>query len=396
MREHAVSWLVAGALGAVLLIAATSTFGHHSDFLHGFWPGYSALQAGDFLGFRQHLAAEPTFMTLFGAPPAIVAGWLGYAEVGTARFVGVLPMLALVLFAGYLGAQARSAGKRWWPVVILLAFYPLAKDAIRYGHSEDLLAASAAIAAVLVALEDRPKLASALLVLAIVTKPWAVLAIGPAVLAAPRRQALIAGVGLAGAAVTAKLGELLIATSHGDGLGGLTSAGGLLYAQSLWWPLAPGPRIYPSEPLSHAVAPDWMGIAHPLIVALAVPLCVAWWLARRRSARPLEDAILLLALLFLVRCALDPWNNTYYHLPLLLTLIAWDVRHARFPWLALSVSACVLVSCEIVGTRTGWLAFGLYVAWAIPLAILLAKRVFGTPPGLRLARRDTALVAAAT
>lgn len=32
----------------------------------------------------------------------------------------------------------------------------------------------------------------------------------------------------------------------------------------------------------------------------------------------------LLALLFLLRCTLDPIDNTYYHLPLLLALLAWE------------------------------------------------------------------------
>jgi hypothetical protein len=114
-----------------------------------------------------------------------------------------------------------------------------------------------------------------------------------------------------------------------------------------------------------------------------VPLSLAWLWVRRAQRRPLEEALLLLALLFLIRCMLDPWDNTYYHLPLVLTLLTWEVRRDRFPWLAAAVSACVLISCEVVGTRTGWLAFTLYVAWAVPLAAALAWRVFGRPRASR-------------
>ena len=37
----------------------------------------------------------------------------------------------------------------------------------------------------------------------------------------------------------------------------------------------------------------------------------------------------LLALLALLRCALDPVDNVYYHAPLLLALIGWDAFSAR-------------------------------------------------------------------
>ena len=61
--------------------------------------------------------------------------------------------------------------------------------------------------------------------------------------------------------------------------------------------------------------------AHPLIVALALPLSAAWWFSRRRTP---DDVLGLLALLFLVRCLLDPVDNAYYHVPFLLSLMAWE------------------------------------------------------------------------
>ena len=37
----------------------------------------------------------------------------------------------------------------------------------------------------------------------------------------------------------------------------------------------------------------------------------------------------LLAFLALLRCALDPIDNLYYHLPLLLALVGWDASASR-------------------------------------------------------------------
>ena len=60
---------------------------------------------------------------------------------------------------------------------------------------------------------------------------------------------------------------------------------------------------------------------------------------RRRRARR-DDALALLALALLLRCALDPWNLVYYHLPCALALVAWETRRGRpYPVLALGLSA---------------------------------------------------------
>ena len=50
-------------------------------------------------------------------------------------------------------------------------------------------------------------------------------------------------------------------------------------------------------------------------------------LRRTRAA----DALLLLALLMLLRCWLDPWDNVYYPVPFLFALLAWETTVARRP-----------------------------------------------------------------
>jgi hypothetical protein len=72
--------------------------------------------------------------------------------------------------------------------------------------------------------------------------------------------------------------------------------------------------------------PTWItGRAHMLIVWLGLPLTL---LAMWRRTRP-GDALLLLAMLMLLRCWLDPWDNVYYPLPFLVALIAWEASVAH-------------------------------------------------------------------
>ena len=57
---------------------------------------------------------------------------------------------------------------------------------------------------------------------------------------------------------------------------------------------------------------------------MALPLSLLAW--RRRS-----DPLLLLALLFVLRCVLDPWNTAYYALPAIIALVAVGGDALRAP-----------------------------------------------------------------
>ena len=71
-----------------------------------------------------------------------------------------------------------------------------------------------------------------------------------------------------------------------------------------------------------------LSLTDPLIVALALPLSAAWWFSRRRTP---DDVLALLALLFLLRCLLDPVDNAYYHVPFLLSLTGMGGTRAAWP-----------------------------------------------------------------
>src|SRR5205807_5716392 len=104
--------------------------------------------------------------------------------------------------------------------------------------------------------------------------------------------------------------------------------------------------------------PGWLARStHPLIVLAAFPLTV---LAYRRGLRA-EDALPLLALLFLVRCVLDPVDNYYYHLPLLMALLAWDVQTRRhLPYAALAGTVSLIVTNSFLD---GTAASAFYLVW---------------------------------
>jgi hypothetical protein len=187
---------------------------------------------------------------------------------------------------------------------------------------------------------------------------------------------------IAAACAAAVLIPLTLATpeSHAP----LVTSGALFHPQQIWWPLGvPAPADFTAAGHGELTAPAWLpAIPHPLIVAVAVPLAALWW---RRGRRDRNDAFALLALLFVERCALDPWNLVYYHLPLVLALLAWEVRGGRrIPVLTLATTAAVWLSFVTYDARTGYGPFLAYFAWVLPLAAYLARELYRPAVARRL------------
>jgi hypothetical protein len=150
----------------------------------------------------------------------------------------------------------------------------------------------------------------------------------------------------------------------------------------VWWPFGvPADAAFIAGGHGTRMAPAWlMPITHPLIVALSIPLAALWWARAGRGARRRDDAFALLALLFVERCALDPWNLAYYHLPLVLALLAWEVYRGRgLPVLALGVTVATWLSFVTYDAHTGNGPFLLYLAWILPLAGWLGWTLYGRP-----------------
>jgi hypothetical protein len=220
-------------------------------------------------------------------------------------------------------------------IAALCLLNPLTFEALENGHPEEILAAALAVAAVAAAAENRPRRTALLLGLAIASKQWAVIAILPALMALPSRR-LRVGAGAAAVAAVLMLPGAIAAPSSFFGVQEEAAATGRIVTPwSVWYPAASTTKeVYfvGDERLVAQVenAPGPAGpLSHPLIVLLAFALSVALALRRGRLPLPPSDAMALLALVALLRCALDPVDNLYYHEPLLLALIGWDAFTAR-------------------------------------------------------------------
>jgi hypothetical protein len=103
--------------------------------------------------------------------------------------------------------------------------------------------------------------------------------------------------------------------------------------------------------------------------------------ARRRDGGP-EQVLLLVALVLLARCLLDPANHSYYHAPVLAALLGYESLRGRIPLLTSAVIAAMIVTTEVAQGRSDWLVFGVYVAWALPLCVVIARELFAAPRGV--------------
>jgi hypothetical protein len=342
-----------------------------------------ALARGDWNGFAANQPLMGSF-SLFVRAPFVIPVFDG--SIDAVYFAGALPCLIATVILGL--ALARLAAERGLPTSVqgliagLAVVNPLTFRALHWGHPEELLAGALCVGAVLAAMRGRAVVAGVLLGLALATKQWAVLAVLPALLAAPSGRLAILGIA---AGIFAVL-TVPLALSHSDSFGNVAEAaagqsvgGASTTPWNVWWPIAELQRLGNGE---RWMAPGWVTtVSHPAIVLLALPLSALLW---RRRDRRADDALLLLALLFLLRCLLDNWSNDYYHVPFLLSLLAWEsVRRPGVPFGTLTVTALVGLSFWPEQTRVfadsaadaPWL-FAAYVAWAVPLALGLAALLF--------------------
>jgi hypothetical protein len=359
-----------------------------------------ALIAGDVHGF---LSQVPVYggSLVVRAPFAAAVAALGGGELAVYRAVSIPCLVAVALLGLVLvhrmDTQGRSTGARAL-VFGLCIVNPVTLRALELGHPEEMLCAALAIGAVLAAVDRRTILAAVLLGLAIATKSWAVLAIGPVLLALPARRLL--ALGIAGALTLAVLAPIMLAVppaSHGALVKSATATGYIFVPWQLFWFLGESHHIVMGnygipKPFGYRTPPEWLQpLTHPLIAFLVVPLSLAWARVHRAAARlGSEHVLLLLALLLLLRCVLDPWNVIYYELPFILALLSWEAlcRPDRLPVGALASSALVWFTFE---TAPKWLSPDmqslLFIAWALPLVGWMARTAFA-PSAARTSRRS--------
>jgi hypothetical protein len=351
---------------------------------YGVWfaPSMNALLSGHVHAFFALLPTDGAGgSVLLRAPFALLGKELVGGQHAIFRFGALACVLATVAVALPLVRTMREACRpplARAAVVALFLLTPAVLDAIFYGHPEESLGAALCIGSVLLAASGRSELAGGLLGLAIINKPWGVLAVLPALLAAPGgriRLLAIGGVIAGGWTAATYVGS---PSNFRHSL--LTASSAVVaHPQDLWWPLA---RLHVAAGTTPWYSPPALVGAHArtLAVLVAVPLAVP--IARRRE-RTVDDALALLALLFLLRCVLDPSNHVYYQVPFVLALAAWEARVRGAPLLSLaSLGGFYVIFHTVSGTGSLTAQFLAYMALVIPLAGYLAAVILGARMGI--------------
>jgi hypothetical protein len=373
-RTHLIVAALAIAGSSVILVFAMNpAFNKVNDFYKEAWPSYNALAHGHVLEF---LRLGPAYIgsLVLRAPFALIpTAWHG--SKAAMYFASAVPcVLAAGAFCAWLAAQPRRRRASWVgriALVLWCVFNPAVLVAWTGGHPEEVLGAVLCVGGIVLAVKGRVGWAGLLIGLAVVNKPWAVVAVPAALAVMPteRRRGLLV------IAVTA--GALLIpitllrthgglsASAAGAQLGSVT---GTIFnpPQLLWW-LGPHSWI--------------VGEARPLIALITLACAVLWW-AQRTRARPatdeVADALLLLTFVLLLRAALDPWDNIYYHIPFLFALMAWEVRRGRMPLLAVAYAIAFGVVVPVKGYpyMSPDAHAAVYAAMIVPTIVWLAAKLY--------------------
>ncbi len=378
-------------------------------------PAYKALADGHLLRF---LALCPAYggALLLRAPFALAPRLWGGGELAVYRMVALPCLLATVALAVWLVARMRTLGHNRLARGVALALCagsPIALRALDLGHAEELLAAVLTVAALLAARSGRASWAGLALGLAVATKPWALVAVAPVLVTLP--AARWRAIGLATVVAALLLAPpMIVQAGNGTPATGAALVTGKIFQpwQLWWWAGATGKIVRGGDGLikvGYRAAPGWLSdVTHPLILFVSVPLALLWLRARRRSsssssrapraaggataagdpaaghrraaggATAVGDPLLLLALVLLLRSALDPWDNVYYLLPFLLALLCWETLVARQPPLWTLVGT-VIVWClfqALPGHITPDLQSVAYLACALPAALALGWHVY--------------------
>lgn len=376
------------AAGAAIALRAPG-FG---DYPTDAGPALSAIAHGSIGGFFSHQPAMGAFSLYLRAPFVILAGALHDSPVGLYRWGDVPCVLSVALVAT---CMARSAGRRGMgragrvAIIAVCLFNPLIRNALYLGHPEELLTASLAVGALLAACEGKDVLAAVLAGAAVASKQWALLILCPALLVLEReriRAALVMLV-VAGGSTLPMVVANFAAFRHM--LHYISSPQPVMTLYTWLYPVSPTRMVHIANMfggqrsfVAHGVPGGVGEVLRPLIVVLGVlvPL-VVWLRAGRRLS--VQGTLAAAALVFLLRCSLDPGTVPYYYFPLLLTLVALDAMAGRR--LPLAGLAALAGAFTVLDRFPSYLGMGianlLYVAVTVTAALVLARRLYSAPAG---------------
>jgi hypothetical protein len=358
-------------------------------------PAVSALvhgHVGDFL----RLAPAYGGSLVVRAPFVLLPGLWGGGDLAVYRMLALPCLVAAGVLGVWLVSRMRAEGSPRLARGVALALCvanPVMLPALELGHAEEILSACLVVAAVLFAggetERSRPLLAGAALGVAVANKQWALLAVGPVLLAVPPglRLRCLAMAAATGGALLAPL--LLFSSGFVASTKAVASPGAspIFQPWQAWWFLGHhGPLVHGlfgfAKP-GYRVAPHWVGaVARPLVVLCGAAIAAGLWLRRRRLG--VTDALLALAVILLLRSMLDTWDVVYYTVPFVLALLVWEVRAygQRPPALSLLMAAVVWTNFEWLphhASADAQAAF--FLCWSLVLLIWLASKLAAVAAG---------------
>jgi hypothetical protein len=387
--------IAAFAALAALGVGMTLRYGLLGDYKADAAPAFEALTRGHVHEFLRSDALMGPF-ALLARVPFVLAANLGDASMldryqwGAAGCLLTAAALALVVVHSM--RRAGQPGFACAIAAVLLVANPLVVKALQFGHPEEVLGAALCTCAMLAAIGRKGVLAAILFALALTTKQWALVIVGPMVLAVlvyglPRWRFAVALI-LTGAAVSA---PFLLSDPRGfvdaqDRAGSIpVTSWQPASPYSIWYPVTPakdveirpvdGRSVVTVRPVPPAVA----AIAKPLIVIAALLLAIPL-LWRRRRLTPF-DPLLFLAFVLLLRCVLDPFDNPYYHLPFLFAFLAWETLSVRgVPLVSLLASGAFLLQTALADSLD-WIPnytthCVAYLAWSLPLLAFMGLHLY--------------------
>jgi hypothetical protein len=306
---------------------------------------------------------------------------LSQYQLGCLVCLGLVAVMALAFLRPVL--RERHTFALCGLALALVLAGPLTLKALEWGHPEELVGAALCVAALVLASRGRPLAAGVTLGLAIATKQWALLAFLPALFVAPRGRTTIAAATVGTAA--ALLLPMLLGNPHlfvyQNVHAGMVTGPGRFVIVTVTNVFLPYSRVIGEADnstrtvLIHGI-PTWVGqLSHPAVFAIAAALPLSLWTQRRQWS--LEDGLLVLAVLFLVRCLLDPLTISYHHVPLFVTIVAYEVvRRRTVPVVALISAAWTFGLIEWVDAGTQPVLFNrLYLVWALGLLFYLGLEI---------------------
>jgi hypothetical protein len=179
--------LAALAAGALIALRAPG-FG---DYPTDAGPALSAIAHGSIGAFLAHQPAMGALSLYLRAPFVILAAAFHDSPVGLYRWGDVPCVLSVALLAIWIGrvAASRGMGRPGRALIVAVCLInPLVRDALYWGHPEELLTASLGVGSLLAGCERKVVLAAVLAGLAVASKQWALLIVCPALLVLERER----------------------------------------------------------------------------------------------------------------------------------------------------------------------------------------------------------------